>query len=140
VEVRCGWSCGSCRRCIADARERQDRYVVPEFCVLQIRKLIRYPAADGFDEFGNAISNLPENAAHFAGEAVGGVENFGESVYDNVTEFPENAAHWAGEKVEGVEQTWDGAVEGVEDFGGRMGDAYDDGREDARDDDDDGGW
>jgi hypothetical protein len=54
-----------------------------------------------------------------------------------VTEFPENTAHWVGEKVEGVSETWDGAVESVEDFGGRMGDAYEEGRDDVRYDDDD---
>jgi phage-related protein len=99
--------------------------------------------SNGVDEFGNTISNLPENAAAAAGSAVGHVENFGDSVenkwddaVDDVENFPENAAHWTGEKVQGVEDTWDDATQGVEDWGQGMEDAYDQGRDDARDDDD----
>jgi hypothetical protein len=99
-------------------------------------------AGNAVDEFGNTISNLPENAAAAAGSAVGHVENFGDDVeqgwdnaVDNVENFPENAAHWTGEKVQGVEDTWDDATEGVQEWGQGMEDSYDQGREDARDDD-----
>lgn len=94
------------------------------------------------------------------GAAVGNVENFGDNVekkwdgaVDDVENFPENAAQWTGEKVQGVENTWDNAVDDVENFpesvaewtgekvqdvenwGGDMEEAYDQGREEARDDD-----
>jgi hypothetical protein len=37
--------------------------------------------------------------------------------------------------VQGVEDTWDDATEGVQEWGQGMEDSYDQGREDARDDD-----
>jgi hypothetical protein len=99
-------------------------------------------AGNAVDEFGNTISNLPENAAAAAGSAVGHVENFGDDIeqswdntVDNVENFPENAAHWTGEKVQGVEDGWNDATEGVQEWGQGMEDSYDQGREDARDDD-----
>jgi uncharacterized protein YktA (UPF0223 family) len=106
---------------------------------------------DGFDEFGNKIENFPENAANWTGEQVGNIENFGDSVenkfdnaVDDVENFPENAANWTGEQVgkvenfgDDVEQSWDNGVDRVEDFGDRMGNAYDEGRDDARYGDDD---
>jgi hypothetical protein len=103
-----------------------------------------------FDEFGNDISNFPENAAGYAGEQVGRVENFGDDVeqkWDNgvndVENFPENAAEWTGEKVQAVEDIpqdmenkWDSEVQGVEQFGDRMDNAYDQGRDEERYEDD----
>jgi hypothetical protein len=103
------------------------------------------------DEFGNDISNLPENTAAFAGQQVGRVENFGDDVeqkWDNgvndVENFPENAAEWTGEKVQAVEDIpqdmenkWDNDVQDVEQFGDRMDNSYDQGRDEERYDDGD---
>jgi uncharacterized protein YktA (UPF0223 family) len=102
------------------------------------------------DEFGNDISNLPENTANWTGEQVGRVEHFDDRVeqrWDNgvndVENLPENAAEWTGEKVQevedipqGIENKWDNEVDNVEDFGDRMDNAYDDGRNEQRYDDD----
>lgn len=79
------------------------------------------------------------------------MENFGDKVedkwdnaVDNVENFPENAANWTGEQVGHIENfgddvadKWDGAVDSVQDFGDRMDNAYDEGRDEARYDDDD---
>lgn len=110
----------------------------------------KFRAERRFDEFGNEISNFPENAAGWTGEQVGRVEGFGDRVenrfdnaVDDVEDFPENAARWGGEKVQKVEDIpqdienrWDNAVDNVEDFGDRMDNAYDDGRNEQRYDDD----
>ncbi|KAH6865719.1 hypothetical protein BKA58DRAFT_461684 [Alternaria rosae] len=105
--------------------------------------------SNGVDEFGNDVSNFPENAAGWTGEQVGRAENFGDDVeqkWDNgvqdVENFPENAAEWTGEKVQAVEDIpqdienkWDNVENEVEQFGDNMGDAYDEGREEQRYDD-----
>ncbi|OAL02928.1 hypothetical protein IQ06DRAFT_245717 [Phaeosphaeriaceae sp. SRC1lsM3a] len=110
----------------------------------------KYRMENRVDEFGNDISNFPENAAGWTGEQVGRVENYGDRVenrfdnaVDDVEDFPENAARWTGEKVQEVEDIpqdienkWDNAVDDVEGFGGRMDQAYDDGRDEQRYDDD----
>ena len=113
-----------------------------------------------FDEFGNEITNFPENAAGWTGEQVGRVENFGDRVGDDVENFPENAANWTGQQVgrvenfgdrvenkwddgvqdiedipQDIENKWDNGVEDVARFGGRMDQAYDDGRDEQRYDD-----
>ncbi|KAI8931677.1 hypothetical protein NX059_011324 [Plenodomus lindquistii] len=109
----------------------------------------KYRVENRIDEFGNDISNFPENAAGWTGEQVGRVENFGDRVdqhWDNavndVEDFPEDAARWAGEKVQEVEDIpqdienkWDDVVDDVEDFGDRMDNAYDEGRDEQRYDD-----
>ncbi|KAI4924258.1 uncharacterized protein J4E92_007339 [Alternaria infectoria] len=105
--------------------------------------------SNGVDEFGNDVSNFPENAAGWTGEQVGRAENFGDDVeqkWDNgvqdVEDFPENAAEWTGEKVqavedipEDIENKWDNMTEGVEQFGDNMENAYDEGRDEQRYDD-----
>ncbi|KAH7084332.1 hypothetical protein FB567DRAFT_79761 [Paraphoma chrysanthemicola] len=110
----------------------------------------KYRAEARVDQWGNDISNFPENAAGWTGEQVGRVENFDDRVeqrWDNgvndVENFPENAARWTGEKVQEVEDIpqdidnkWDNAVDDVAGFGGRMDQAYDDGRDEQRYDDD----
>jgi hypothetical protein len=159
MEVRRCW-CGWCsRRCAADARRRKHPLVSTSRHGRAI--LIQQPADDDFerdkyrvenrfDEFGNDISNFPENAAGWTGEQVGRVENFDDRVenrFDNavndVEDFPENAARWGGEKVQEVEDIpqdienkWDNAEDDVAAFGGRMDQAYDDGRDEQRYDDD----
>ncbi|KAF1935735.1 hypothetical protein EJ02DRAFT_460114 [Clathrospora elynae] len=101
------------------------------------------------DQYGNDISNLPENAAGWAGQEVGRVENFDDRVenrFDNavndVEDFPENAAQWGGQKVQEVEDIpqdiegkYDNAIGDVERFDGRMDNAYDNGRDEQRYDD-----
>lgn len=52
------------------------------------------------------------------------VEDGWDNAVDNVEDFPEDAAHWTGEKVGEVEA-----------FGDDMGDAYDAGEAEGRDDD-----
>ncbi|KAH8702690.1 hypothetical protein GQ44DRAFT_631501 [Phaeosphaeriaceae sp. PMI808] len=107
-----------------------------------------------FDEFGNEITNFPENAAGWTGEQVGRAENFGDRVEYRVDEFgndvenfPENAANWTGEQwddgvqdiediPQDIENKWDNAVDDVAEFGGRMDQAYDDGRDEQRYEDD----
>jgi hypothetical protein len=110
----------------------------------------KYRVENRVDEFGNDISNFPENAAGWTGEQVGRVENFDDRVenrFDNavndVEDFPENAARWGGEKVQEVEDIpqdienkWDNVENDVASFGGRMDQAYDDGRDEQRYDDD----
>jgi hypothetical protein len=109
----------------------------------------KYRVENRVDEFGNDVSNFPENAAGWSGEQVGRVENFDDRVenrfdnaVDNVEDFPENAARWTGEKVQDVEDIpqdmenrWDNAENDVADFGGRMNQSYDDGRDEQRYDD-----
>lgn len=91
------------------------------------------------DDLGDDVANFPENAAGWTGEQVGRVENFG----DDVADFPENAAEWTGEKVQAVEDIpqdmedrWDGMADRVDQFGDNMGNAYDQGRDERRYDDD----
>jgi len=103
----------------------------------------KYRMEDRVDEFGNDVSNFPENAAGWTGEQVGRVENKWDNAVDDVEDFPENAARWTGEKVQAVEDIpqdienkWDNAVDDVAGFGGRMDQAYDDGRDEQRYDDD----
>jgi hypothetical protein len=102
------------------------------------------------DEFGNDVSNFPENAAGWTGEQVGRVENFDDRVenrwdntVNNVEDFPEDAARWGGQKVQEVEDIpqdidnrFDNAVGDVEGFDNRMDQAYDNGRNEQRYDDD----
>jgi hypothetical protein len=92
---------------------------------------------------------LPENAAGWTGEQVGRVENLGDDVeqkwdntVDDIENFPENAAEWTGEKVqevedipEDIENKWDNMTEGVERFGDNMDNAYDQGKNEQRYDD-----
>lgn len=65
------------------------------------------------------------------------MENKWDNAVDDVENFPENAAEWTGEQVGNVENKWDNAVDDVQDFGDRMDNAYDEGRDEARYDDDD---
>ena len=109
----------------------------------------KYRMEQRMDNFGNDAENFPENAANWAGQQVGNVENFGDRVenrwdnaVDNIEDFPEDAARWTGEKVQEVEDIpqdienkWDNAVDGVEQFGDRMENAYDEGRDEQRYDD-----
>ena len=106
---------------------------------------------NGFDEFGNKVENFPENASRWTGEQVGRAENFGDDVeqkwddgVQDVEDFPENAARWTGEKVQEVEDIpqdienkWDNMTDGVERFGDNMENAYDEGRDEQRYEDDD---
>jgi uncharacterized protein YktA (UPF0223 family) len=110
----------------------------------------KYRVESSVDRWGNDVSNFPENAAGWSGEQVGRVENFDDRVeqrfdnaVNNVEDLPENAARWTGEKVQEVEDVpqdienkWDNAVDDVADFGGRMDQSYDDGRDEQRYDDD----
>lgn len=71
------------------------------------------------------------------------MENRWDNTVDDVEDFPENAARWTGEKVQEVEDIpqdienrWDDTVDDVAEFGGRMDQAYDDGRDEQRYDDD----
>lgn len=71
------------------------------------------------------------------------MENRWDNAVDDVEDFPEDAARWGGRKVQEVEDIpqdienrWDGAVDDVAEFGGRMDNAYDDGRNEQRYDDD----
>jgi hypothetical protein len=50
---------------------------------------------------------------------------------DDVEDAPENVAGWVGEKVGDVERFGDD----VENYGDSIGDAYDQGRDEGRDDD-----
>jgi hypothetical protein len=108
-----------------------------------------YRVENRIDQYGNDISNFPENAAGWTGRQVGRVENFDDRVenrFDNavndVEDFPEDAARWGGRKVQEVEDIpqdienkWDNAEEDVAQFGDRMDAAYDDGRDEQRYDD-----
>jgi len=119
----------------------------------------KYRTEERFDDIGNRVD--------YDGDRV---ENWGErKVYDGVQDienFPEDAAQWTGNKVqevedipEDIERKWDNAKQDVEDvpediaygvgdivggvdrFGNRMDNAYDDGRDDRRyDDNQNGGW
>ncbi|KAF1912936.1 hypothetical protein BDU57DRAFT_339916 [Ampelomyces quisqualis] len=110
----------------------------------------KYRVENRLDEFGNDITNLPENAASWTGEQVGRVEKFNDRVenrFDNavndVEDFPEDAARWGGQKVQefedipqDIENKWDNAEDDVAAFGGRIEQSYDDGRDEQRYDDD----
>lgn len=67
----------------------------------------------GFDRFGDRVERKWDNAV------------------DDVEDAPENVAGWVGEKVGDVERFGDD----VQDYGDDIGDAYDQGREEGRDDD-----
>ncbi|KAF2131015.1 hypothetical protein P153DRAFT_208906 [Dothidotthia symphoricarpi CBS 119687] len=102
------------------------------------------------NRIANDFENAPENAANWAGQEVGRVDNFGDRVenkWDNtvndVENFPEDAAQWTGEKVQAVEDVpqdienkWDNAANDVDQFGDRMDNSYDQGRNEQRYDDD----
>jgi hypothetical protein len=70
----------------------------------------------GFDRFGNRIENGFDNAV------------------EDVVDAPEEVSEWAGRKVGDVERFGDD----VEQYGDNLDNAYDEGREEGRDDD--GGW
>ncbi|KKK15698.1 hypothetical protein ARAM_007464 [Aspergillus rambellii] len=79
--------------------------------------------------FEDGVEDIPEDAARWTGEAVGGVEygvdrveNKVEHAVDDVEDFPENAAEWVGDKVGDVER-----------FGDNVDNAYDYGVEEGRD-------
>lgn len=64
----------------------------------------------GFDRFGNNVENKWDNAV------------------DDVEDAPENVAGWVGEKVGDVERFGDD----VGDYGDRLDNAYDQGRDEER--------
>jgi hypothetical protein len=119
--------------------------------------LTRIPPPTGEDwdrtkeNLADDFENAPENASRWTGEQVGRVENFGDDVnqkwddgVQNVEDFPEDAARWTGDKVQAVEDIpddienkWDNMTEGVDRFGDNMADAYDDGRDERRYEDED---
>lgn len=141
--------------------EGEEISMLPLLCIVSIvardilsLMLTFQPAEDDWDRdkyrVENDVSNFPENAANWTGEQVGRAEGFGDRVenrwdnaVDDVEDFPENAARWTGDKVQevedipqGIENRWDNAVDDVEGFGDRMDNAYDDGRDDRRYEDD----
>jgi hypothetical protein len=67
----------------------------------------------------------------------------GDNAVDNSEDFPEAAARWTGEKVQeiedipqDIENKWDAGVNDIEQFGDRMDNAYEEGRDEQRYDDD----
>jgi hypothetical protein len=110
----------------------------------------KYRVENRFDQYGNDITNFPENAAGWAGQEVGRVENFDDRVenrfddaVNDVEDYPEDVARWGGRKVQEVEDIpqdienkWDNVEDDVANFGGRMDAAYDDGKDEQRYDDD----
>ncbi|KAL4753133.1 hypothetical protein BDW72DRAFT_169381 [Aspergillus terricola var. indicus] len=70
------------------------------------------------------------------------IENKVDDAVQDVEDFPENVAEWTGEKVGEVEQFGsniendvDSAVDDVEEFGDNMENAYDEGKQEAYEDD-----
>lgn len=76
------------------------------------KEILTLPPA-GFDRFGNRVESGFDNAVN------------------DVEDAPENVAAWVGDKVGDVERFGDD----VGDYGDRLDDAYDQGRQDGRDDD-----
>jgi hypothetical protein len=71
------------------------------------------------------------------------VEQKWDNGVNDIENFPENAAEWTGEKVQAVEDIpqdienkWDNMTDGVEQFGDNMENAYDEGRDEQRYEDD----
>jgi hypothetical protein len=101
--------------------------------------------------FENNVEDFPEDAAAGIGRRVGEVEQipdnieqgfdrFGDGVerkwdnaVDDVEDAPENIAQWGGEKVGDVERFGDD----VENYGDGLDNAYDQGRDEGRNDYDD---
>ena len=88
------------------------------------------------------VENFPENAARWTGEKVQDVEDIPQDIenkWDNavqdVEDVPEDVAGWAGDKVGDVERFGDD----VDNYGDRLDNAYDQGRDEERYDDDNGG-
>ena len=86
-----------------------------------------------WDDGVNDVEDFPEDAARWTGRKVDEVEDIPEDVADwtgrkvqEVEDIPEDVAGWAGRRVEGVER-----------FGDEIDNAYDDGRNEQRYDDDD---
>lgn len=116
------------------------------------QKLTNTTAEDEWNQAESSIersaSDFPENAAEWTGERVGeaeqlperaeeGFDEFGEGAerkwdgaVEGVEEAPENVAEWVGEGVGEVQ----GFGDDVQEFGDDMGDAYDEGREEGRED------
>lgn len=81
------------------------------------------------------VEDIPDNIENRWDRDEDRVENKWDNAVDDVQDFPENAAGWAGEKVGDVERFGDD----VDQFGDDMGNAFDEGRDDGRYDDYDGG-
>jgi hypothetical protein len=76
-----------------------------------------------FDEFGNSVE---QNFDQFGD----GVERRFDNAVDDVEDAPEKVAGWTGERVGDVERFGDE----VEGYGDGLGEAYDQGRREERDD------
>lgn len=118
----------------------------------ELNQITNTTAEDEWNQAESSISrsasDFPENAAEWTGERVGeaeqlperaeeGFDEFGDGVerkwdgaVEGVEEAPENVAEWVGEGVGEVQ----GFGDDVQEFGDDMGDAYDEGREEGRED------
>jgi hypothetical protein len=102
------------------------------------RPIFRYPSTFA-DHLLRDVENFPDNAARWTGDKIQRVEDIPQDIdrrWDNakqdVEDIPDDVAGWAGRKVGDVERFGDD----VDRYGDRIDNDYDQGRNDARYDDD----